>query len=69
MSIRCRLFIHEWNKWGDIVKAYGGLTQFRSCKICHKISYTGIYGNQAEAKDVNETVANADFDIKAEVKQ
>ncbi len=55
MSIKCRLKIHSWSKWGKIVKAYGGLTQFRACKECNKIQYIGCYGNQACPDDVNET--------------
>lgn len=56
ISLLCRLGIHNWNKFGKMVKAYGGLAQFRSCKSCNKIGYTKCYGNQADPKDVNETV-------------
>ena len=54
-SIRCKFGWHDWNKFGEIVKAYAGLTQFRSCKRCGKITYTDIYGNLASANDVNRT--------------
>ncbi len=52
-SIRCRVGWHDWGKFGDMVGAYGGLTQFRSCTRCNRISYAKCYGNQADPKDVN----------------
>lgn len=55
MSIRCRLGVHQWAKWGEMVPAYGGLTQFRSCNFCNKIQYTKCYGNQADPKEINRT--------------
>ena len=58
-SIGCKLGWHDWNKYGDIVKAYSGLTQFKSCKRCNIIKYTGIYGNQAPSDSVNDTVKEA----------
>jgi hypothetical protein len=58
-SILCKLGIHDWNKYGDIINAYGGLTQFKSCKRCNKINYTEIYGNQAKSDQVNNTVKAA----------
>jgi len=55
-SLRCRLGWHDWDKFGEIVRAYGGLTQFKSCKRCKKITYAGCYGNQADPKHINRTV-------------
>ena len=49
MNILCRLGVHDWQKFGKIVKA---------CDKCNKIGYTSCYGNQANPKDVNETVTN-----------
>lgn len=58
-DIRCRIGIHDWNKYGDIINAYGGLCQFKSCKRCHKIQWTEIYGNQAKPELINETIKAA----------
>lgn len=58
MNILCRLGVHDWRKFGKMVTAYAGLTQFRACDKCNKIDYTSCYGNQASPKDVNETVNN-----------
>ena len=55
-SLGCRIGWHDWNKYGEVVSAYGGLTQFRSCKKCNKIDYVKCYGNQAKSQDVNRTV-------------
>jgi len=56
MSIRCRVGIHKWTKYGEVVKAYAGLTQFRSCEMCGQVGWKGFYGNQAMPDKVNETV-------------
>ncbi len=63
MSILCKLGIHDWNKFGDAIKAHGGLTQFRSCKRCNSIDWRGFYGNQASSESVNETIANINKSI------
>jgi len=55
MKILCSIGVHDWNKYGEIVKAYGGLTQFRSCKRCNRITYASCYGNQADPADANKT--------------
>lgn len=55
-SLRCRIGWHDWNKFGEMVNAYGGLTQFKSCKRCNRINYAKCYGNQADSKDINSTV-------------
>lgn len=57
-SIRCRLFFHNWGKWALPIDTYGGLTQFRSCKKCSIVQYRSIYGNQARAKNVSESILN-----------
>ena len=51
----CFLGLHNWSKFGEIVKAYGGLTQFRKCEDCNAIDYRGCYANQANPIDVNRT--------------
>ena len=56
MSILCALGLHKWNKYGPLVSAYGGLTQFRDCKRCGKIDYAKCYGNQADFKIANESI-------------
>ena len=55
-SLRCKAEWHDWNKYDEIVEAYGGLTQFRSCKRCNRIDYAKCYGNQAKADSVNSTI-------------
>jgi len=58
-SVRCKLSFHKWNKFGKVVNAYGGLTQFRDCKRCGRISYAGCYGNQAKAEEVNRVLVGS----------
>lgn len=55
-SIRCRVGFHDWSKYSEMVKAYDGLTQFRICNRCNRISYATCYGNQASSEDANRTV-------------
>ena len=55
-SFRCRLGLHDWNKYGAMISAYGGLTQFRSCKRCNKIDYARRYGNQANQELINTSI-------------
>ena len=54
-SLRCRIGWHDWDKYGKLVKAYSGLTQFRVCKRCNKMTYASCYGNQADPEIANET--------------
>jgi hypothetical protein len=58
-DIRCRVGWHDWNKYGDIVNAYDGPTQFRNCKRCNRIDYAECYGNQAKPEDFNGTIVKA----------
>lgn len=55
-SIRCKIGVHDWSLFGKTVDAYGGLTQFRECLRCGRLSYASCYGNQAKAKDVNRVL-------------
>lgn len=68
-SLRCKIGVHDWNKYGEMVPAYGGLTQFRSCKRCNKIAYSGCYGNQASHELINKTTAQIETDKLNEDKQ
>jgi hypothetical protein len=56
MSIRCAIGIHQWSTYGEVIKAYSGLTQFRSCKRCKAVGWRGFYGNQASPCSINESV-------------
>ncbi len=49
--ILCRIGIHKWGKYGDFIKSYDGLTQFRRCEKCGRIAYASSYGNQAEPRN------------------
>jgi len=56
MSIRCELGWHKWAKYGPLIEAYAGLTQFRRCCRCGRISYAKCYGNQAKATIANNSL-------------
>ena len=58
-NIRCKLGIHDWNRYGEMVAGYSNLTQFRSCKRCNIIGYTRTYGDQANISDVNRTAGDS----------
>ncbi len=61
-DLRCKVGWHDWSKFGEVVEAFGGLTQFRSCERCGKINYTSCYGNQASAEDINRTANQQGID-------
>ena len=56
MSILCSLGIHKWNKYGALVCSPRGLTQFRVCKKCGKISCAKCYGSQANSELANRSI-------------
>jgi len=53
-SLRCRINWHDWTKYGDPVKGYSGITQFRECKRCGSSDYRGTYSNQCNVDDIKE---------------
>lgn len=59
-SVLCKLGWHDWGKFGSMIKAYGGLTQFRECNRCGRISYAETYGNQASSEQVNDSLKEVD---------
>ena len=66
MDIRCRLRIHDWKKYSSAVTAVGGLTQFRYCDRCNKISWVKFYGNQAHCSEMNKALGFDNIEIKGD---